>query len=207
MARQAVRWVLVGAMAVACHSSPAGTGEAQAKGAAMNKDDVTLDWGMSLAEGDKRLRIEYTVTNHGKDKIWVWDQVVTTQDGKLVARPDAISTKNGEQPSTVLFVRGRVQPDSRVNVEYVPGVRPLEPGKSLKGTAEVPLPLQAWLAYGAVQPLKGTPTQAVLEVQWFPGGHGTTPMPLADGSSLPKPAQPWSEAVALRGAARPIPTP
>ena len=166
---------------------------------------VAMEVALSVTAGG-RLHLDYTVTNGSGSPILLWDQIVTTKDGKLIALPDAVSTLPDAQADTVRFVRGHVLPHSRVNYEYVPGVRPLDAGATLTGSAEVDLPLKSWLAYGEVRPLPGTPTQAVFELQYFPGDHATTPMALADGSTLPKPAQPWSAAVTLRSAPLPIPT-
>jgi hypothetical protein len=158
-------------------------------------NDVKLD--VALSKSGSKLHIDYTVTNNTAAKIMLWDQVVGTSGDKLIAMPNAISTKNSGQLDTVLFVRGRVSPDSRVNFEYVPGVRPLDAGKSAKGSAEVELPLRAWLAYGQVQPLAGTPTKAIFELQYFAGETPTQPTPLDVGGTLAKPTQ-WGSAVAVR---------
>jgi hypothetical protein len=185
--------------------TPLVEGQAEAKGATMTKNDVSVSWSLRLVSGGSRLHLDYTVANKSNERILVWDLVVTTENNKLVSRPDAISTIVGDSPDTALFVRGHVFPNSRVNVEYVPGVRAVDAGKSLQGSAEVPLPLQAWLAYGQVQPFTQVPTKAVFELQFFHGSHATSPMPVDDGT-LPKPAQPWGEAIAIRSDAQPIPT-
>src|SRR5580693_7065304 len=114
---------------------------AEAKGATMTTNDVSVSWSMRLVSGGSRLHLDYTVANKSNAQILVWDMLVTTENNKLVSRPDAISTIVGDSPDTALFVRGHVFPNSRVNVEYVPGVRSVDAGKSLQGSAEVPLPL------------------------------------------------------------------
>lgn len=169
------------------------------------QNNVALDFSLSTVEAGKRLHIEYTVSNHTQEKILLWDAVVVPEGSKMVLKPLAISTVNGEQPGTVRFIRGYVRPNSRVNIEYPPGLRVVEAGQSIKGSAEVDLPLKSWLAYGAVQPLSGTPTQAVFELQYFPGSHPTTTYQMGDGTTLLKPAQPWSAAVTLHSAPKPIP--
>lgn len=181
---------------------------AQARGIPVTaiQNDVKLDVSLSMTAQGKHLRIEYAVTNNTKHKILLWDLVVEAEGGKLVARPSAISTVNGDQPGSVLFVRGRVQPQSRVNVEYVPGLREVGAGQRATGSAEVKLPLESWLAYGAVQPLETVPKTAVFELQYFPGEHATQVVQLADGSSLRKPVQPWSDVLKLRSAPIPIPS-
>lgn len=218
--------VLLLAAAFACNKAPTAREEAQPESAppapepkpkpkpakpappdkAMTSTNSDIDLAVNLSKtAAGKLRVEYTVTNNSKQPVLLWDQVVTVLSNQLIKVPDKISTINGPDPETVLLVQGRVQPQSRINYEQVPGVRPLEAGKSITTAPEIDLPLEAWLAAGAVRPLEGTPKKAIFEVQYFPGDHPTKAIDTADGSKIQRPQNPWSDAVAVRSDPLPLP--
>ncbi|HEY1552269.1 MAG TPA: hypothetical protein VGG28_30790, partial [Kofleriaceae bacterium] len=90
----------------------------------------------------------------------------------------------GSSPDEIRFVRGDINPDSKVNIRYPAGVRPLAAGQTLTGSAVLELPLTSWHPYGEVQPLEGTPTRAVLEVQIYPATTAQDTAKLVDGGTI-----------------------
>jgi hypothetical protein len=165
---------------------------------------VTLVWSMTPVDAGKRLHIDYTIKNHGKARIYVYDDMVVVEGDSLARAPQAIDVVNGDQPGVVRLVRGYVPSASKINIEYNPGVRPLEPGQELKGSAETALPLQAWHSYGRAEPLTGKPTSAVLEIHYFAGNHGLTTEKIK-GGTMKKPARPDTDFQVLRSEPRPLP--
>jgi hypothetical protein len=140
---------------------------------------ISLDFTMKHDGG--KLRVDYTLANHSKDSILVRDVMVTPS---AVLAPTTIIAVRGASPSEVRFVRGDINPDSKVNIHYPAGVQSLAAGKTLTGSALVGLPLVAWHPYGEVQPLEGTPTRAVLEVQIYPASTAQETATLADGGTI-----------------------
>jgi hypothetical protein len=144
---------------------------------------ISLDFTMKQDGG--KLHLDYTVTNHSKDAILVRD----VSDSKLVLAPTAIIAARGANPGEVRFVRGDISPDSKVNIHYPAGVQSLAAGKTLTGAAIVGLPLVSWHPYGEVQPLDGTPTSAVLEVQIYPTSTAQETAVLGDGGTIHRAAR------------------
>ncbi len=153
---------------------------------------LALDFTMKKDGG--KLRVDYTLANHTKDAYLVQDVMVEPSDGKLSLVPDAAIVVQGASPGQVRFVRGDISPDSKVNIRYPAGVRPLAAGQTLQGSFALALPLHAWHPYGEVNDLEGTPKEAVLDVDVFPATIETTTQKLANG----KPQQ-FASTTALGG--------
>lgn len=167
--------------------------------------DAALDWTMTRIDGGRRLRIDYTFNNRSNGRLYVWDQMVVTQNSDLLTAPDAINVVNSDKPGTVRFVRGYVRSDSKINIEYNPGVRPVEAGQSVTGSAVVPLPVQSWHSYGYAQPLNSVPTAAVLEIAYFPGSQPLSDYTLQGGGKIAKPERPYTAQQVLISEAKPLP--
>ncbi len=140
---------------------------------------LALDFTMKKEGG--KLRVDYTIANHTKDAYLVQDVMVEPSDAKLSLVPDAAIVVQGASAAQVRFVRGDISPDSKVNIRYPAGVRPLAAGQTLQGSFALALPLHAWHPYGEVNDLEGTPKEAVLDVDVFPGTIETTTQKLANG--------------------------
>ncbi len=182
---------------------PAGLEAGGGKGV---NEPLSVEW--NLTRSGNTLHISYTLHNNGHEKVYVLDQMVAARGQAFERLPQAIVVKGGEEPGSVDFVRGYVNPGHPVLFQYAPAARSLEPGQSLMGTAEVGLPLSAWHPYGHPAPIKGTPQYAVLEVGYISGGDlKWTKVPLKDGTSLSAPALPTavSQQRMVRGAQRPLP--
>lgn len=172
-----------------------GCGRAKAEPSPMTKP-ISLDFTMKRDGGS--LHLDYTIVNHSKDAILVRDVMVTPGDKYLALAPTAIIAVRGSSADEIRFVRGDINPDSKVNVRYPAGVRPLAAGQTLTGSAVVKLPLTSWHPYGQVQPLDGTPAHAVLEVQIYPATTAQETAKLADGGTLQLAARNASSPETLR---------
>jgi hypothetical protein len=184
---------------LACHPNPG-----EAREAAMTKDDLVLDWKMTLVDDGHRLRIDYTVTNRGKQRIYLLDQLVAEKR----LQPEATIVRNADAPQTVAFVRALEDPDGKVHRIVRPGARPVEPGKQESGVSLVDLPLHSWHNFGSVAPLKDVPTQAVLVVGYIldPGPDGFDEMQLEGGGvvKVPKTSS-LSTHASLKSPPQPLP--
>lgn len=164
--------------------------------------DITLDWSMKIEGG--KLRIDYTVENRGKARIYLLDELVSAR--KL--NPEAVIVQNGDAPGVVAFVRALVTTKEKVLAIQLPAARPVEPGQKATGKGLVPLPLSAWHNYSRVDALKGELTRATLSVGYLlePGPIGFAEETLADGAHIrvPKPEAMQKHAM-LRGTEKPLP--
>jgi hypothetical protein len=181
--------------------------KADGKGATRMSREVELDYHTTVEEGGKRLRIEYTLHNRGKERVLVWDAMVAGDNHGLAPAPDQIIVAPGpaEAKGSVRFVRGWLEPAAFIHMRIGPGVRALEPGATVSGTARVDLPLKSFHPLGPLPPLGDDLRQSVLEVQVFPGGHETEVFPLSDGTSGRRPKPPWTDAIPLVGKTLPLP--
>ena len=164
---------------------------------------VTLDWTMSR-DGDQ-LQIDYTVSNPTPARIYVLDELPV---GDAFA-PDAIIVMGDpDAPDTVRLSRALIRTLEKVLTIPMPGARAVEPGATLTGTARAPWPLRAWHNYSTVDPLRGQPAQAVLQIGYVadPGASGFTQRHLPDGTTVtvPTPATVGTQQL-LVGDAQPLP--
>lgn len=165
--------------------------------------DASLEWTMRL-EG-ARLRLEYSVKNLSKTRLYVAESVLVARKNAFERAPDAVITVNGAAPGTVEFVRGVRSPAVPVAVLREPTFRALEPGETMRGAATVGVPIKAWHNVARVEPITGTPSRAVLEVQYFVGEPPAwTDLPGTDGKPIRVPR--GQESRRLRTEPTPIPT-
>lgn len=156
------------------------------------------------ADGHK-LHVHYTITNRTKASYWVRDVMIDPGNSGFTAMPTAIAVVRGSTPTEVRLVRGDVEPDSKVNIHYPPAVRALTGGEILEGSAEITLPLVAWVPYGDVEPLEGVPTTATLDVEIFGGTSPTQDITLVDGTAAKLMVLPIRVPKILHADAQPIP--
>jgi hypothetical protein len=194
-----LKWTLV-LLVLGCNSSLA----QKSKRGEKSMGDVSLDWSLKVTGG--KLHVDYTLTNHAKKPFLVRDVMVVSDGKDLVPAPDAIVVVRGAAANEARFVRGDVSPDSKVNIRYPPGLRPLPPGQTVSGSAVVPLPVKAWHPYGEVQDLAGPVKQAVLEVQIYPGDIEQTSTVLPSGINMKWPKPTGLAPLTLHSGPKPIPT-
>ena len=160
---------------------------APAAGGSPMNDPVSVD--LQLSRSERGLKLSYSITNRSKERIYVLDQMVAPRGSTYVLTPQAVVVQGGEK-GTVDFVRGFVDPGHPVQVQYAPAARSLDPGKTLEGTAEVPLPLQAQHPYGRLVPLPPGLKVATLRVGYVSAQAQWTRYPMADGTALTAPQLP-----------------
>lgn len=97
---------------------------------------------------------------------------------------ELVNVVNDSVPDTVLFIRGRIASEAPLPLALDPGARALDPGQTLTGHAQVPLPLQAFHYQGTAAPLRGKPAFAVLELGCIRGEAHWSELPLDDGTKL-----------------------
>ena len=170
---------------------------------------MTLVWTVVPAGG--ALRVSYTVHNHSPGRIYLLDQMVRAGESGYQQTPKDVIVRE-EAPGTAALVRGFVDPGHPVQHQFSPGARALDPGKSLSGSAEVPLPLKAQHPYGRPVPLSGGLRSLVLQIGYLSaadGPIGWISYPLNGGGTLTAPALPSvvSRQRFLRSAPSPLPAP
>ena len=174
-----------------------------------NPQPAKIAWTMTRVDHDSVLRIEYRVTNVSDGRIYLNDIIHQVRDGKhSVPDPQRIAVMNDSEPHVVRFLRGPVPTLVSPNVPYLnPGFRPIDPGQTVSGYAQVQLPLQAESYAGFVRELNFWPNAAVLQLGYFQNEPSAFEVPLAEGGILrisswsqPHPLQ-W-----LRSEIKPIPS-
>lgn len=104
-------------------------------------DPVSLTW--SVRRADDALTVTYEVRNLTDATVWLLDQQLTfAAAGGVEPSPRAVVRAADGGP--VRIVRGWLPPQAFPMREVRPGARPLEPGKTVAGTAILPLPLTTW---------------------------------------------------------------
>lgn len=174
-----------------------------------NPQPAKIAWTMTRVDYDSVLRIEYRVTNVSDGRIYLNDIIHQVRDGKhTVPDPQRIAVMNDSEPRVVRFLRGPVPSLTLPYVPYLnPGLRPIDPGQTVSGYAQVQLPLQAESYAGFVRELNFWPNAAVLQLGYFQNEPSAFEVPLAEGGILrisswsqPHPLQ-W-----LRSEIKPIPS-
>lgn len=171
-------------------------------------DSVTLTWSLSRAEGSGALLVTYQVENHGPEGVLVMDQMLQlgAKQGLDPAPQALIVTPDPVDPGLVHLTRGRVAPSSDPRVEILPGVRPLGPGETATGAAEISLPLRAWHPNDGFSALAVAPTRAVLEIGVLPLQAPTRTLQTSQGAvQVPERAAAITAQVLHRGEARAVP--
>jgi hypothetical protein len=175
------RALFLSALAVLTSGRPA----ASAKEQRPVTDSVSVTCTLTRQGGT--LRVAYTVRNNGPERVFILDDMVRLADGAYQRTPRVIIVQQ-EAPGRVALVRGFVDPGHPVQIQYAPAARALDPGQSLTGTAEVPLPLRAQHPYGRPVPLSGPVTSAVLVIGYLTGKVDWVGYPVAGAGTLSAPA-------------------
>lgn len=171
--------------------------------------NLDLSWQISRDERGDALLVTYKLRNRGDSSVLVLDRMIVfgqtegyeRSEDAIVARADA------QDPTLLRLVRGRVAPYGRPMIELVPGVRALEPGAELSGSARVPLPLRSWHPNDRFRDLPAVPTRAVLEIGVLPGDTATDEWPMNDQGALRVPSPPAAlvDQQIVRGEILPLP--
>jgi hypothetical protein len=162
----AVCWISASLLVLA-----AGREQAQGRRAARGEKgtmEPTLDW--KLRRDGATLKLDYTVDNTTDEPIYLVDDMLMWGKTRFRRAPEAIIVRNGDQPGRVSLFRGMMYIPSRDERQYpAPGLRRVEPRAQASGSAQVSLPVKAWHNYhpGKIEPLKGTPGEVVLEIQYL----------------------------------------
>ncbi|MCE9577068.1 MAG: hypothetical protein K8W52_28230 [Deltaproteobacteria bacterium] len=103
---------------------------------------------------------------------------------------DRVVVRNGARPGVVEFVRGFAQLENvgrGIAMTYDPAMRRLEPGATVTGAADIPLPLTAWHNFGWAVELKGTPQTATLLIGYVTDWDSWASVSLDDGTTVTVP--------------------
>jgi hypothetical protein len=182
----------------------AGKGTAQAGPAGAGGKTVGISLSCELNKTGQALKVSYTLHNGGAERIYVLDQMVAARSGGFVQTPEALIIQQ-EAPSVAALIRGFVDPGHPVQFQYAPGARALDPGQSLTGSAEAPLPLRAQHPYGRPVPLQGKAESIVLRIGYLSGQVEWTQHPLQGGGSLTAPTLAGVRGQRFARCARPLP--
>ena len=168
-------------------------------------DAAKLDWQMTAVDGGKSLRIDYQVTNTTDKRIYLSDLLPVSGPRKWMLGDKVINVANDAAPDTVLFIRGRVASEAPLPRALDPGARSLDPGQTLTGRAEVPLPLRSFHYQGTAAPLRSKPAFGVLELGCIRGDAHWSELPMDDGTKLTL-SHPADKMEFIRSDRKPIPS-
>ncbi|MFP5286320.1 MAG: hypothetical protein ACLGI9_11335 [Thermoanaerobaculia bacterium] len=169
---------------------------------------VRLEWDVKPGGGD-HLALSYSVRHEGEAAVYLLDRVVVfaPKEGFEEA-PDRIIALAEDDPETLTLSRGWVRPPwSNVMYELMPGARRLEPGGTLQGHAQIPLPLQPWHPNEGARPFDAPPRKMVLRMGLLPTFCELQELRLNEGSTVqvPKGADAYLYQQWLTSEPRPIP--
>lgn len=187
----------------ACNRSQAETPPTPAKHKMPDPKPLTLELTMKTA--GSQLHVDYKLVNRTKAAYWVEDVMIRPEGAAFVLTPTAMIVHAGPSANEVVFARGDVSPDSKVNIRYPPAVRMLAAGATVTGSAVVGLPLKSWISYGSLNALAGVPTQASLDVYVYPEQSPTESISLADGSQAKRIAPTSGPGTVVHADAQPLP--
>jgi hypothetical protein len=166
---------------------------------------VGLEWTLELAEGGKSLVVNYSLTNHLDQGVYVCDELVIpigSGKGKRAGRRFIVGQDAASGP--VVLVCGARNPVENPFVLQKPIFVSLEAGATLSRSDNIPLPLTAWSNLGRIFPLEGELPGAELVVDYFAGEPGSwSDLTLEDGTVVRTPK--YDDVVQSKGAMRPIP--
>jgi len=145
---------------------------------------ATLEWTMTVVEASKMLRIDYNVTSRASQRFYLCDLLPMPGAKTWVLGSKEIIVMNGPEPGSVIFSRARVPSRSPLPFLVDPGARSIDPGQTVRGSAEVPLPLTARHYRGTLEPLKGKPKTATLQIGCIVGNAHWSELLLDDGGKL-----------------------
>lgn len=130
-----------------------------------------LEW--TLKKVDQKLHIDYTITNGLTERIHVVDKLVEARGNNNFVRVDKPVVMNLREPGMpagiVKVVLGGISSDRPSTVVYTPTYRPIEAGKTLKGSLELPLPLVSYNPLGGTDPIVANPKSLTLQIAYFRG--------------------------------------
>ena len=159
------------------------------------KMTLDLTWSMKLDE--KRLRIDYKVTNNTKASVQVVDGLIWQN----AVNVDVIIVRNDTQSKTLAFTRALVRTNEKMMHTPMPTARELAAGASMEGHAFVAWPPFAWHNFSKVDALVPGATHAVLEIGYV--DHPASKLePMKVGRQTP--THMGSQKL-LRGDAQPLP--
>lgn len=150
---------------------------------------VTLTW--DLTRSGDTLHVAYHVHNTTSATVFLLDRLVVPDAQGLHAAFDRVIVREGDTAGVVAFSRAYVRPERGTGGIYVPVAQRLEPGKTVDGEADVPLPITAWHNFSKASPLQITPTHAYLEIGYLTEQDQWVQINLADGTQLSGPAHPF----------------
>jgi hypothetical protein len=146
---------------------------------------------------DRKLRVDYTITNATPTAVTVADALLTSGGFDT----DAIVIHAGDEPDTIAFARAFVWPgdDFRPERPPAPHYRDVSSGKQLRGVAHTRLPLGASHNFSASYAITGSRTKAVLEIEYYDypdvdasnargAPYTTRPFKLLRSAAVPLPA-------------------
>lgn len=173
---------------------------------------MEITW--KLTPADDKLVVDYTVRNTGDKKVWVATRLMqNTKEGRVMKPVDRLIVRPGDAPDLVSLVRGMTYESlarGRERPAPSPEMAAIEPGKSLDGRAEVPLPLESWHNYGVVPPLDGDRQRAVLELSYIDDPKDDAVwwnVPLDDGTKVRAPNPRHLKSAHKRITSDPLPIP
>jgi hypothetical protein len=138
------------------------------------------------------IQIDYTITNHSSDSIFVLDQVIVfgETNGFEEEHDRAIVIQEEQFPHTVTFSRGYVRPlASEVMYELMPGARTLIPDNYLEGYIRMNVPLNAWHPNEGSHKLKFDVHEFRLKLGILPAFCSLDQIQLIDGSHVLSPTR------------------
>ncbi len=141
-----------------------------------------LEW--TLMRKDNRLQLQYRITSRAKTRFYLSDLLPVSGAKGWAVADKAVIVSNGAEQDTVRFTRGRVASETPLPFLVDPGARAIDPGQTLEGSAEIPLPVTAWHYQGTTAPIKGTPHWAVLEIGYIAESAHWEELPLQNGGKL-----------------------
>ena len=166
---------------------------------------VVLDWTIEVAEDGKSLVVNYSLTNHLNQGVYVCDELVIPMGSGKGKRAGRRFVVGQDAPSGPVFLvcgaRNTVENHYRMQK---PIFAALEPNATLSRTDQIPLPLEAWSNLGRIFPLEGDLPGAELVVDYFSGEpESWSDLTLEDGTVVRTPN--YRDVLQSNGAMRPIP--
>lgn len=156
----------------------------------MPRDVKDVEVAARLRRAGDLLEVEYSITNRGDEPVWVLDDMLKFGDQEYLREPRLLLVRDAEGDGPVRLVRGVVHPRATVMAPLVAAARRLDPGATLTGIAETPLPLMSSHPQEPRRALKAPPERVVLEVGVMTGDVEVRSARLDDGGEafVPGPA-------------------
>ena len=127
-----------------------------------------LEW--TVQKDGTKLHIDYAITNHSADKIYVADRLIEPRGNDSFVRVDRPVVMNVRGAKGLVMIGlGGFSSDRPSTVIYEPIFQPIDAGAVRKGSLQVPLPLVAYNPVGGVDPIQATANRLSLRVIYFTG--------------------------------------